>query len=79
MHRDGPKEPKEGFDFDAWLAKYNKFAGENVPGWVEAVKQKYGKPDMKYACVGYCFGAPYVMNSLTPDGGKAPVCDVGAL
>jgi dienelactone hydrolase len=26
----------------------------------------------------YCFGAPYVMNSLTPSGGLPPVCDVGA-
>ena len=52
MHRDGPKLPKADFDFDAWLAKYQKFAGEHVPGWLAAVKQKYGKADTKYACVG---------------------------
>ena len=52
MHRDGPKEPKKDFDFDAWLAKYQKVGNEKVPGWVEAVKQKYGKSETKYACVG---------------------------
>lgn len=26
----------------------------------------------------YCFGAPYVMNSLTQSGSSPPVCDVGA-
>jgi len=75
MHRDGPKQPKEGFDFEKWLAKHQKFAEENVSGWVAAVKQKYGKKGTKYACVGYCFGAPYVMNSLS---GSSPECDVGA-
>lgn len=52
MHRDGPKQPKEGFDFETWLAKHSDFADKHVPGWVEAVKQKYGKPGRKYACVG---------------------------
>ena len=52
MHRDGPKEPKEGFDFEAWKDKYTKFAEENVPGWIDSVKQKYGKAETKYACVG---------------------------
>lgn len=52
MHRDGPKQPQEGFDFDAWLAKYQKVAEAHVPNWVEAVKKKYGKPETKYACVG---------------------------
>ena len=52
MHRDGPKQPSEGFDFEAWKAKHTKFAEDHVPGWVEAVKSKYGKPGRKYACVG---------------------------
>lgn len=52
MHRDGPKEPKEGFDFEAWLAKHNNYAVAHVPSWVEAVKQKYGKEGTKYACTG---------------------------
>ena len=29
-------------------------------------------------CCSYCFGAPYVMNSISPDGSSPPVCDVGA-
>jgi hypothetical protein len=52
MHRDGPKQPREGFDFEAWLAKYQKVAEAKVPNWVEAVKKKYGKAETKYACVG---------------------------
>ena len=52
MHRDGPKTPSEGFDFEAWLAKHNEFAVAHVPGWIDAVKEKYSKPERKYACVG---------------------------
>ena len=52
MHRDGPKQPKEGFDFEAWLKKHSDFADQHVPGWVDAVKAKYGKEGRKYACVG---------------------------
>ena len=49
------------------------YANARVPGWVEAVKQTYGKADTKYACVGYCFGAPYVCDQLAQD-----TVDVGA-
>ncbi|KAK5698697.1 hypothetical protein LTR17_019861 [Elasticomyces elasticus] len=75
MHRDGPKVPQEGFDFEKWLAKYQKYAKEHVDGWIAAVKQKYGKAGTKYACTGYCFGAPYVMHALSKASG--PACDVG--
>jgi len=78
MHRDGPKTPKEGFDFEAWLAKYTDFADAHVADWVNAVKSKYGKPETKYACVGYCFGAPYVMNSISTTYTDPPPCSVGA-
>lgn len=40
------------------------FADAHVPGWVDAVKEQYGQPTTRYACVGYCFGAPYVCNEL---------------
>lgn len=40
------------------------FALQAVSDWVKAVKEKYGRPDTKYACVGYCFGAPFVCNEL---------------
>ncbi|KAI5366264.1 Putative dienelactone hydrolase, alpha/Beta hydrolase [Septoria linicola] len=72
LHRSDAKTSKEGFDFAVWLEKYTGFADKKVPEWTAAVKQKYGKADTKYACVGYCFGAPYVCNSLA-DG----TCQVG--
>ena len=79
MHRDGPKQPMAGFDFEAWLAKHAKFAEGHIPGWIDAVKQRYGKPETtRYACVGYCFGAPYVMNSLSTSYSSPPPCEVGA-
>ncbi|KXJ86427.1 Alpha/Beta hydrolase protein [Microdochium bolleyi] len=76
-----------GFDFDAWKDKHAAFAAEAVPRWVDAVAAKYGggsdaqsssgggnrKP--KFACTGYCFGAPYVCEELAGDRG---VVSVGA-
>ncbi|KUJ08229.1 alpha/beta-hydrolase [Mollisia scopiformis] len=53
-----------GFDYEAWKTKHMAFADRVVPGWIEEVKRHYGKPNTKYACVGYCFGAPYVCNEL---------------
>lgn len=41
-----------GFDYEAWKKKHIVFADETVPGWVEAVKSQFGKPETKYACVG---------------------------
>lgn len=58
----------EGFDRDAWRAKHWNFANENVPKWFDAVRAKYGKETTKYACTGYCFGAPFVCNLLAGDG-----------
>lgn len=52
LYRDGPKQPKADFNFEAWLAEKTKFADSAVPGWVDAVKEKYGKSGTKYACVG---------------------------
>lgn len=72
LHRLSPKESKPDFDFEAWKNKYAAFAEKKVPEWTKEVKQMYGKPNTKYACVGYCFGAPYVCNSLA-DG----TCQVG--
>ncbi|KAF9026836.1 dienelactone hydrolase [Hymenopellis radicata] len=50
------------FDYDAWKKKHMAFADEHVPKWIGEVVKRYG--DAKYAAVGYCFGAPYVMNAL---------------
>lgn len=40
------------FDFDVWMDKKMSFALEIVPGWVSAVKDKFGGPNTKFACVG---------------------------
>ncbi|KAL0571421.1 hypothetical protein V5O48_010537 [Marasmius crinis-equi] len=62
-HRnDTTTEP--GFDYEAWKAKHIAFADEHVPIWMEAVAKQFGTEETKYAAVGYCFGAPYVMNAL---------------
>ena len=66
------------FDYEAWKAKHIGFADQTVPNWVAAVKERYGEADTKYACVGYCFGAPYVCNSLASQDDKEPVCTAGA-
>ena len=42
-----------GFDYEAWKANHMAFSHEAVPKWVKEVKEKYGKADTKFACVGY--------------------------
>ncbi|KZS89220.1 alpha/beta-hydrolase [Sistotremastrum niveocremeum HHB9708] len=59
------------FDFNAWREKHVTFARENVPKWVEAVKEKFGNENTTYAAVGYCFGAPYVLGLATPNSPNA--------
>ncbi|QIX01978.1 hypothetical protein AMS68_007495 [Peltaster fructicola] len=79
LYRTDAKTPVEGFDFNAFLKKHGDFAAAHVPGWIDAVKHKYGKPSTRYACVGYCFGAPYVCDSLAPGPNNSPpACQVGA-
>ncbi|KAF2429128.1 alpha/beta-hydrolase [Tothia fuscella] len=63
-HRDENNQPHSGFDFAAWANANLKSALEFTPGWIEAVKEKYGKENTKYACTGYCFGGPFVCNAL---------------
>jgi len=63
-HRDANNESLPGFDFKAWVSKNMEFALKATPEWVEAVKAKYGQTNTKYACTGYCFGAPFVCNEL---------------
>ncbi|KAL4937914.1 hypothetical protein BDV06DRAFT_215512 [Aspergillus oleicola] len=55
------------FDYEAWKNKHTSFADEAMPRWVEAVKRGYGRPGTKYACIGYCFGAPYICDLLATD------------
>lgn len=56
-----------GFDYEAWKIKHTAFADVAVPKWVDAVKQQYGTDTTGFACVGYCFGAPYVCDELAKD------------
>ncbi|EQB54180.1 dienelactone hydrolase [Colletotrichum gloeosporioides Cg-14] len=55
------------FDYEAWKRKHTAFADVAVPKWVDAVKQRYGTEATGFACVGYCFGAPYVCDELAKD------------
>ncbi|KAJ7161846.1 dienelactone hydrolase family-domain-containing protein [Mycena crocata] len=52
---------EEGFDFMTWVGEKRKKADEITPKWLEEVRKLYGS-DTKYCAVGYCFGAPFVMN-----------------
>ncbi|KAJ7181260.1 dienelactone hydrolase [Mycena filopes] len=62
-----------GFDYEAWKAKHQAFAAVAVPKWIDAVKEQFGTPETKYAAVGYCFGAPYVMDALAESTSTASV------
>ena len=80
LHRENGKWTDTTQTFDQWKDKYTAVAEEYIPRWIEAIKKQFGKEDTKYACVGYCFGAPYVCESLAPsksNGGK-PICTAGA-
>lgn len=50
-----------------WKRKHIAFADVTVPRWVDVVKKVYGSETTKFACVGYCFGAPYVCEELAKD------------
>ncbi|OAX37884.1 alpha/beta-hydrolase [Rhizopogon vinicolor AM-OR11-026] len=50
-----------GRDREAWIMGVRKLAIDAFPAWLDAVKSKYGA-EKKYCAVGYCFGAPFVMD-----------------
>ncbi|KAI0352209.1 alpha/beta-hydrolase [Trametes cingulata] len=54
------------FDYPGWIARKQARAAVLVPPWIAAVRARFGM-DRKYVCVGYCFGAPYVMDLLKED------------
>jgi len=58
--------PNPDFDRAAWIAKSKKLAADATPGWIKAVREKYGE-DAKYCAVGYCFGGPFVLDLATTD------------
>ncbi|KAJ6597571.1 Alpha/Beta hydrolase protein [Mycena vulgaris] len=57
---------EEGFDRTAWIEKSRKKADEITPKWQEEVRKMHGV-DSKYCAVGYCFGAPFVMDLAATD------------
>lgn len=66
-HRKNRTDSDPNFDYEAWKKKHTAFADDTVPKWVKEVKEKYGRPQTKFACVGYCFGAPYICDELAGD------------
>ncbi|KAF2665058.1 alpha/beta-hydrolase [Microthyrium microscopicum] len=64
-HQNADKSVKPDFDRAAWRDKHVAFAKATVPKWTKAIADKYGKDTTKYVCAGYCFGATYVLDSLT--------------
>jgi dienelactone hydrolase len=54
------------FDLQAWLKIYREKAAEATPKWIKAVQEIYGD-DAIYTAVGYCFGAPFVMDIAATD------------
>ncbi|KAF5581242.1 dienelactone hydrolase [Fusarium pseudocircinatum] len=64
------------FDFESWKNKHLKASEDAAARWVKAVKAQYGSSeDVKFACVGYCWGARFVRKQLSADG----ICKVGAI
>ncbi|KAF5320336.1 hypothetical protein D9611_011262 [Ephemerocybe angulata] len=67
LHVNPDLEPFDpNFDLNAWVAKSKKQADAAVPAWIDGVKKRYG-PKAKYTAVGYCFGAPYSMETSATD------------
>jgi dienelactone hydrolase len=52
----------EDHDKYAWAHGARAAAIKVFPKWLDAVKEKYGTETTKYTAVGYCFGAPFVMD-----------------
>ncbi|KAK0196137.1 Alpha/Beta hydrolase protein [Armillaria mellea] len=49
------------FDRETWIEKSRQKALELTPRWLDAIREQYGK-DSQYLAVGYCFGAPLVLD-----------------
>ncbi|KAG1736990.1 Alpha/Beta hydrolase protein [Suillus lakei] len=56
-----PNHPP-GRDLQEWVLEARQPAIDAFPAWLDAVKEKYGTEKTKYCAVGYCFGAPFVMD-----------------
>ncbi|KAH7906915.1 dienelactone hydrolase [Hygrophoropsis aurantiaca] len=58
-----PNQPP-GFDMQLWVTGARVRAIEAFPKWMESVRDRYGDTSdgTEYFAVGYCFGAPFVMD-----------------
>ncbi|EFQ35745.1 dienelactone hydrolase [Colletotrichum graminicola] len=64
------------FDLAAWSAKHLGPSEEVGREWVKNVKAKYGGDgQVKFGCVGYCWGARFVLEQLSEEG----ICAAGAI
>ncbi|KAI0756074.1 alpha/beta-hydrolase [Daedaleopsis nitida] len=58
---------ESGWDVDEWVVPFRASAARITPPWIEAVRERYGGGGTKFFTVGYCFGAPFVMDLLATD------------
>ncbi|KAI0652751.1 alpha/beta-hydrolase [Trametes meyenii] len=56
---------EKGFDIGTWIKKHQERTAVLLPPWYKAVKEQYGSA--KFFTVGYCYGAPYVMDLVKGD------------
>ncbi|CZS75194.1 unnamed protein product [Fusarium graminearum] len=64
------------FDFESWKNKHLHASEEAAARWIKAVKAEYGTSEsVKFAAVGYCWGARFVTHQLSAEG----ICSVGAI
>ncbi|KAH7921535.1 alpha/beta-hydrolase [Leucogyrophana mollusca] len=61
-----PQHPP-GFELQLWVTGAMERAVEAFPKWLDAVKARYGTEGTTYFAVGYCFGAPFVMDLAASD------------
>ncbi|THU90359.1 alpha/beta-hydrolase [Dendrothele bispora CBS 962.96] len=59
-------DDEPNFDRMTWVKEKKVIADEAAVKWFKAVKEIYGS-NAKYCAVGYCFGAPYVLEWATTD------------
>jgi dienelactone hydrolase len=73
-HQAGPndKTTDPTFDRPAWRDKHFTFAKETSSKWTREIAARFGDDDTRYAAVGYCFGAPFVLEAIS-EGGIASV------
>jgi len=58
---------REGFNVDEWIGIKHLRAKATTPSWVDAVMSTFGNANTTYVTVGYCFGAPFVMDICATD------------